>query len=154
MADRDSSKSQDRLMSLLSLTADGTYEMAGRVLEAAGMPKDGLPTGETWRTAGKLSDAELLAALPIPKTAVAPVPTTAEVREARVQLGLDRREAYRERRRTNDLLRQHGYRWSKVPMPGANNPSPLMDDWDEAWTLVSPDGREVTVGQAKREIGY
>jgi hypothetical protein len=58
------SKSQIRAAALLSLSIDRyDYTAAGAALEAAGVRADAIPAGLTWRTAGKLSDAELLVAL-------------------------------------------------------------------------------------------
>jgi len=61
------SKSQQRAMRLLGLTAVESYEAAAAVLENArvypGYEPDGVPVGHTWRTAAKLTDAQLLEAL-------------------------------------------------------------------------------------------
>jgi len=55
------SKSQKRAMNLLNITASGDdYADAKAALEAAGLPGDGLPNGHNWRSAGKLSDDELV----------------------------------------------------------------------------------------------
>ena len=89
------SKSQQRLTQLLSIQTDGTYDMAARALDAAGLPKDGIPSGHTWRTAGKLSDAELLALLPTLQAA-APVATASEARAERIAEYRERQERIRE----------------------------------------------------------
>lgn len=55
-----------------------------------------------------------------------------------------------DRKQTNDYLRQHGYKWSKE-----------IRDWrdegevtdNQIWVLRSPDGRQVSVNQAIKEIG-
>ena len=52
-------------MALVGLTIVDTYEAATVALEAAGYRKDGIPMGGTWRTAAKMSDTDLLAALRI-----------------------------------------------------------------------------------------
>jgi hypothetical protein len=57
------SKSQKRAMSLLNLAAVDDYASAAAALEAAGCSRDGIPAGQTWRTAANLSDAVLLAGL-------------------------------------------------------------------------------------------
>ena len=57
------SKSQTRAMKLAGLTTVDTYEAAASALETARYRKDGVPQGHTWRTAAKLSDADLLAAI-------------------------------------------------------------------------------------------
>ena len=61
------SKSQARAMRLLGLTAVDSYDAAATVLESAraypGYERDGVPVGYTWRTAAKLTDAQLLQAL-------------------------------------------------------------------------------------------
>lgn len=54
------SKSQQRVLSLLSLSASDSIDAQQR-LQAAGFEPDGVPQGHTWRTAARLSDAELLA---------------------------------------------------------------------------------------------
>lgn len=59
MAAFNISKSQSRLLALLDLSADD-YTEAGQVLAAAGYVEDGVPYSHTWRTAAKLSDADLL----------------------------------------------------------------------------------------------
>lgn len=82
MAATPTSKSQTRTMAMFALECDGTYEHATRVLENAGLPGDGVPRGHTWRSMKKLSDAELLAALPSPTRSERTVATTREVRAA------------------------------------------------------------------------
>ena len=57
------SKIQTRAMRLLGLPAVDGYDAAATSLEAAGCYRDGVPMGQTWRTAAKLSDADLLAGL-------------------------------------------------------------------------------------------
>ena len=61
------SKSQQRAMRLLGLTAVDSYDDAAAALENAraypGYERDGVPAGHTWRTAAKLTDAELIEAL-------------------------------------------------------------------------------------------
>jgi len=61
------SKSQQRAMRLLGLTAVESYDAAATALENAraypGYERDGVPVGYTWRTAAKLTDAQLLKAL-------------------------------------------------------------------------------------------
>jgi hypothetical protein len=57
------SKSQKRAMDLLKLAPVSGYSDAAVALEAAGCWRDGIPAGQTWRTAAKLSDIELLAGI-------------------------------------------------------------------------------------------
>lgn len=61
------SKSQARAMELAGIQLpEGdwtTYAQAATALQAANLPHDGLPTGHTWRSAAKLSDSDLMAAL-------------------------------------------------------------------------------------------
>lgn len=57
------SKSQKRAMDLLSLAPVDGYQEAAKALEAIGCWADGIPQGQTWRTAAKLVDAELLAGI-------------------------------------------------------------------------------------------
>jgi hypothetical protein len=61
------SESQKRAMALLNVTLTETpcYARAAAALEAKGLGVDGsgIPAGHTWRTAKKLTDAELLSAL-------------------------------------------------------------------------------------------
>ena len=56
------SKSQKRALDLLSLPATDSYQAAARSLETIARP-DGIPQGHNWRTAAKLSDAELIAGI-------------------------------------------------------------------------------------------
>ncbi len=57
------SKSQIRAAKLAGITVNDSYADAKKALEAAGLEGDGIPAGYTWRTAAKLSDADLLAKL-------------------------------------------------------------------------------------------
>ena len=59
------SKSQARAMKLAGLPAADSYAAAAATLKAAGFEADGIPMGHTWRTAAKLDDSELLAAMPL-----------------------------------------------------------------------------------------
>lgn len=103
MSETPSSKSQQRIMDLLGIEHDGTYSHAARILEAQNLPTDGLPLGETWRTAGKLSDADLLTALGNPTAQTVAVADTKTVQTART---LDRIAMIRERERTIGQVRQ------------------------------------------------
>lgn len=51
-------------------TVDG-YQAAATALETAGYRKDGMPQGHNWRTASKLSDADLIAGITIDFDALA-----------------------------------------------------------------------------------
>jgi hypothetical protein len=57
------SKSQKRALTLVGLAPAATYDAAATALDAANFRRDGIPTGHTWRSAAKLSDAELLAGI-------------------------------------------------------------------------------------------
>ena len=61
------SKSQTRAMSLLGLVSADSYEAAASALETAGYRRDGIPAGQTWRSAAKMSDTELVAAIAVPE---------------------------------------------------------------------------------------
>lgn len=58
------SKSQKRALELLGLPSANSYQAAARSLETIARP-DGIPQGHNWRTAAKLSDAELIAGIKI-----------------------------------------------------------------------------------------
>ena len=57
------SKSQTRALALVGIPQVDEYRQAAQALEAAGYQPDGIPAGQTWRSAAKLNDAELLAGL-------------------------------------------------------------------------------------------
>lgn len=65
------SKSQTRAMKLAGLGTVDSYEAAKSALETAGYRKDGIPQGHNWRTAAKLSDAELMSGITIDFDALA-----------------------------------------------------------------------------------
>ncbi len=142
MREAPSSATQDRVAQLFGLQHDGTYEHARRVLEAAGLPRDGCPAGMTWREVKQLSDAELRAALPAATAVAATVPTSADLRRERQAHVEAQRETHRDRQRTNDLLRRHGYRWMKDE----------EEYGTDCWLLISPDNHEVSVAQALAAI--
>jgi hypothetical protein len=50
-------------MKLAGLGAVDTYEAAASALESAGLRRDGIPMGQTWRVAAKLSDSDLMSAI-------------------------------------------------------------------------------------------
>jgi hypothetical protein len=60
------SKSQTRAMKLARLGPVDSYEAAASALETEGYRKDGIPIGQTWRTASKVADADLLTAIALP----------------------------------------------------------------------------------------
>lgn len=70
----------------------------------------------------------------------------------------ERKAQREERERTNALLRQHGYRWRRedegsMDVFGANAfESVYGTGASVAWTLHQPDGSEVSVAQALKEI--
>jgi len=56
------SKSQKRAMALTGISIEqDSYFYAAEALASAGYERDGIPAGQTWRTAAKLTDAALLA---------------------------------------------------------------------------------------------
>lgn len=59
------SNSQARVLKLIGVAVPADYADAAKALDAAGCREDGIPQGGTWRTAKKMSDAELLAAVKI-----------------------------------------------------------------------------------------
>ena len=59
------SKSQTRAMKLAGLGTVDDYQVAATALETAGYRKDGIPQGHNWRTAAKLTDADLIAGITI-----------------------------------------------------------------------------------------
>ena len=66
-----SSKSQNRAIKILGLTVTDSYQVAAETLGNAGYRKDGIPQGHNWRTAAKLSDADLIAGITIDFDALA-----------------------------------------------------------------------------------
>ena len=65
------SKSQMRAMKLAMLGTVDDYQVAATALETAGYRKDGIPQGHNWRTAAKLTDADLIAGITIDLDALA-----------------------------------------------------------------------------------
>jgi hypothetical protein len=65
------SKSQTRAMKLAGLATVESYEASATALETAGYRKDGIPQGHNWRTAAKLTDADLIAGIRIDFDALA-----------------------------------------------------------------------------------
>ena len=59
------SKSQTRAMKLAGLAMVDGYGVAANSLETAGYRADGIPQGHNWRTAAKLTDADLIAGITI-----------------------------------------------------------------------------------------
>lgn len=163
MAVMKASKLQARILGLLGKEFDGTYDMGARLLEEMGLPKNGAPEGHTARSAGKLSDDELLALLPEADTS-AEVATHDEAKaqddaywtrvKREAKEAAQEREAERaERRKLNDALRAEGYRWVWLDEEARDafggNP------WDEdRWALFGPDGKETAVEAAKAAIGW
>jgi hypothetical protein len=90
------SATQQRVTALYELSHDDSYDMAARVLEAAGLPRDGVPAGHTWRTVKKLSDDELRAALPTPVAVAAPVATAVEAQAERSAESRERQQRIRD----------------------------------------------------------
>jgi len=65
------SKSQKRALALLGLAPTSDYQVAAKTLDNAGYLPQGIPGGHTWRTAAKLSDAELIAGIKVDYEALA-----------------------------------------------------------------------------------
>lgn len=149
MAEVKISATQKRILGLYSLQDVETYAHAVEVLEAAGLPGDGMPEGCNWRQVKKMSDDELRAALP------APVAVT-EVVEAPVyerETWGDRMRRERDRRRQNAELKAAGYRWEKVQWNAEFDACEEPQDSDFEWRLFGPDGKVTSVAQALKEIG-
>lgn len=69
----------------------------------------------------------------------------------------ERKEARREREKTNAMLRRNGYKWHKedeesMDHLGAHAFGEMYGNRDYVWILTAPDGREVTVAEALEEI--
>lgn len=77
------SASQERLLALFGLTCDGTTDHAKAILNAAGLPENGIPAGLTPQKAKRLGDDELVALFPNAATASAVAAGTASVQAAR-----------------------------------------------------------------------
>lgn len=139
MATIPASMTQKRVCTLYGLEHDGSYEHAAATLEAAGLPKDGCPTGHSWRSVKQLSDDELKNLL-----GTASDPGKVEVKKYRPPTRGDLMRAGRARKHRNKELKKKGYRWVRVPMdidtPGIH---PLDDELPDRWALIGPDGREV-----------
>lgn len=161
MAIMQASKLQTRVLGLLNKEFDGTYDMAARLLEEMGLPKNGAPEGYTARQANKLSDDELLALLPEADTSVE-VLTQAELKAqerahwARVRAEAEaRREADRKaRRKQNDALAAAGYRWQKWSEEDREGFDPEAHLKNDAWVLVDSQGRPVDLDEALKAAGY
>lgn len=63
MSETPVSKSQARALKVKGLGTASRYEQASQILENALLPRDGVPSGHTWRSAAKLSDEQLSALL-------------------------------------------------------------------------------------------
>lgn len=153
-----SSRTQDRVAGLLGLDHDGTYSHAARVLDAAGIPADGMVNGLDHRAIKKLSDADLLVLLPA-ATPVVDVKTTAQVAADADQARRDAKAVRKQRAKTNDRLRAHGFRWTKTAQHADNiDPRDLNTlDTDDpmslpGWVLVDPSGDVTTVDAALATI--
>lgn len=95
MAETPISSSQRRAAGLAGLETNGTYAHAASVLSAAGLPSDGCPSGHDWRSAKKLSDAELTALLVPSRDVVAQQYESAADRNLRI--AAEQRQARKER---------------------------------------------------------
>jgi hypothetical protein len=65
------SKSQKRALEILKLAPTSDYQVAAKTLERAGYLPQGIPVGHSWRTAAKLSDADLIAGITVDYKALA-----------------------------------------------------------------------------------
>jgi len=152
---------QRRVLALLNKDFDGSYDMAARLLEAMGLPKNGVPAGQTPGSVKKMTDAELLELLPTADTSVE-VLTTQELKAqerahwARVRAEAEaRREADRKaRRKQNDALAAAGYRWQKWSEEDREGFDPEAHLKNDAWVLVDSQGRPVDLDEALKAAGY
>lgn len=70
----------------------------------------------------------------------------------------ERKANSRSREAVNAILRQHGYRWSREDAEsmdafGAGVFESMYGNVSHVWTLMAPDGSEVSVNEAFRRIG-
>lgn len=61
MSQTPASKTQIRLMTLVTLPISDDYHVNAEQLVAAELPASAMPLGATWRTCAKMSDADFLA---------------------------------------------------------------------------------------------
>ena len=61
------SKSQIRAFRLAGIPLTSSYDLAATILESAGLMRDGIPAGHTWRSAAKIPDSQLLSAIARPE---------------------------------------------------------------------------------------
>jgi len=140
---------QARVLGLLGKEFDDTYDMAARLLEAMGLPKNGCPAGKTPGEVKKMEDAELLALLPVADIA-AEVETAEEAKAAdrahwaQVKADANARAVEREadrkaRREMSDRLAAHGWRWVYWDEEGGEAFG--RQPWEkDRWVLMGPGG--------------
>lgn len=164
MAKITASKMQVRVLELLGKEHDGSYDMAARLLEEMGLPKNGVPADHTPASAKKLTDEELTALLPKADTDVE-VETEAErkAREKREAYerkqeaharNMERDERLMERQKQNDALRAAGYRWVKYTEEDREAFDPEYYMKNDAWVLVDANGKPVNLEEALKAAGY
>lgn len=152
-----SSRTQDRILELLGFDFDGTYPHAARTLEDAGLPANGMISDLDAREIKKLSDEELRAMLPEAVEAT-DVKTTASIVAEKNQAVRDAKAARKQRVKTNDRLRAHGFRWIKTAGHADNIHPRDLDAMDRSdagmsdWMLVDSSGNQTTVGAALAAI--
>ncbi|MBL4952055.1 hypothetical protein JK635_07505 [Neobacillus sp. YIM B02564] len=160
MADTPVSTTQKRLLDLLKKDCDGTYSHAARLLEAMGLPGNACPKGMTWRDVKRLNDEEYLAKFDLAGVNMeAEVVTTKEKTQREFLERKSREQAYKEhrmrRRKLNEKLYQHGYKWvksSEEEMDGFAG-WPEIDIPDD-WYLIDPNHKRVSLADAKKQIGW
>lgn len=154
MSDAPVSATQLRVCKLFGFQEPQTYAHAAAILTAAGLPADGVPAGETWRSVKKLTDEQLRAALPQPQAAE---PVNWPTGEERRLAAIERRRQYEERRaareRLNAQLKAAGYRWRKVVPVDADTDGLPGGDEEWEWVLLDPAGNETTLAAAKAALG-
>lgn len=160
MAEIPVSSTQKRLLALLEKESDGTYSHAARLLKEMGLSGNGCPEGMNWRGVKKLSDEEYLAKFDLESIDTeVDVETTEEKRKREDREYLDRKKEYKEvkkeRRALNDALYQNGYRWHEVDEENLDS----FAGWPglkhlEGWYLTSPEGKSVSIDEAKKAIGW
>lgn len=77
--------------------------------------------------------------------------------DAAYQRRIEDEQQRKARAERNSLLRSHGYRWHKedeesMDFAGPNAFGAMYGSASAVWILTAPDGREVTVAQALKEI--
>lgn len=150
MAIIKASITQARVLGLLKKEFDGTYDMAARLLEAMGLPKNGVPVGKTPGEVKKMKDAELLALLPQADTTAEVVTAEeaksanrshwAEVKASAKEWARDREIYRKDSQELSDKLRRHGWYW--VWWDEEAGEAFGRRPWEkDRWVLMGPGGQ-------------